>query len=206
MQNRTPRLSHAVPIRLPGQNWSGVPPRWRMRTSVSVCDRVTSSPSGCPTRWSSSLPRSRCGNWCDAAAGVLAAALAERRAIVELADSTLVVGVDPADHPDRVCVSAGFEPGAEDYLAGPVPEVVSPAWKAPTSGGSTGRPKIIVAPTPAVITGTAAGEIMGMQHADAQLVAGPLYHNAPLMFSSYGLLLDIIWWCNRSSTHWRRLS
>ncbi|MGC7299561.1 acid--CoA ligase, partial [Mycobacteroides abscessus subsp. massiliense] len=71
--------------------------------------------------------------------------LAERRAIVELADSTLVVGVDPADHPDRVCVPAGFEPGAEDYLAGPVPEVVSPAWKAPTSGGSTGRPKIIVA-------------------------------------------------------------
>ncbi|MUM17770.1 MULTISPECIES: AMP-binding protein [unclassified Mycobacteroides] len=115
--------------------------------------------------------------------------LAERRAIVGLADSSLVVGVDPAEHPDRVCVPAGFEPTVQDVAAGPLPLVVSPAWKAPTSGGSTGRPKIIVAPSPAAITGTAAGEVMGMQAGDVQLVAGPLYHNAPLMFSSYGLLL-----------------
>src|SRR5690606_34597598 len=36
-------------------------------------------------------------------------------------------------------VPADHEPGAPDDS--PLPDVVSPAWKAPTSGGSTGRPK-----------------------------------------------------------------
>src|SRR4051794_24172399 len=71
---------------------------------------------------------------------------AERRAIVDLAGSTLVVGASPEDPPGRRCVPADFSPAAGTSTE-PLPEVVSPAWKAPTSGGSTGRPKVIVAGT-----------------------------------------------------------
>lgn len=115
--------------------------------------------------------------------------LAERRAIVELANSSLVVGVDSADHPDRHCIPTDFEPSDEDRSGPPLPDAVSPAWKAPTSGGRTGRPKIIVAPTPAAGSEPLPGTGIHMLAQDTQLVAGPMYHNAPLMFSLYGLLL-----------------
>ncbi|MBB4679405.1 AMP-binding protein [Crossiella cryophila] len=113
---------------------------------------------------------------------------AERAAIVELADSALVVGADPADHPGRTCVAADFQP--DPVLAdGPLPEVVSPAWKASTSGGSTGRPKLIVAGAAAKGTPALAAAIARMRSADSQLVAGPLYHNSPLTASITGLLV-----------------
>lgn len=102
----------------------------------------------------------------------------ERAAIVELADSKLVVGAEPGSHGDRTCVAEGYE--APAHLSGsPIePDRVSPAWKATTSGGSTGTPKLIVSGEsgriyPAAITG---------MHATAEstvLVPGPLYHNAP---------------------------
>lgn len=112
---------------------------------------------------------------------------AERRTIVELADPKLVLGVADGVHEGRVCLPAGFEPdpALED---GPLPEQVSPASKAPTSGGSTGRPKLIVAGSPAA--GIAeAGMVFGMQPGDCQLVPGPLYHNAPFVMSTSGLML-----------------
>ena len=61
----------------------------------------------------------------------------ELHAIVELADSRLVVGVEPEAVPGRACLPAGHvpHPSIED---GPLPDATSPAWKAPTSGGSTG--------------------------------------------------------------------
>ncbi|GAA0636343.1 AMP-binding protein [Kutzneria viridogrisea] len=112
----------------------------------------------------------------------------ERQAIVELANSALVVGADPIDHPDRTCIAVGFQPdpALDD---GPLPEVVSPAWKAPTSGGSTGRPKLIVAGAAAEGAPELAGAVARMRPDDSQLVAGPLYHNAPLTVSLTGLLL-----------------
>jgi bile acid-coenzyme A ligase len=111
----------------------------------------------------------------------------ERQAIVELADSALVIGVRAEDHPGRPTVPAGFapDPVTDDS---PLPEVVSPAMRAPTSGGSTGRPKLIVfgsrAESPA-----AAGVMFGMEPEDVHLVPGPLYHNSPLSLSSTGLLM-----------------
>ena len=64
----------------------------------------------------------------------------ELDAIVELANPSLVVGLDA---PGRTCVPIGFVPDPELSDA-PLPVKVAAAWKAPTSGGSTGRPKLIV--------------------------------------------------------------
>ncbi|MFD9890853.1 AMP-binding protein [Amycolatopsis sp. NPDC059027] len=113
---------------------------------------------------------------------------AERRAIVDLADSALVVGADPVDHPGRTCVAADFQPDPvlDD---GMLPEVVSLAWKASTSGGSTGRPKLIVSGNAAEGAPALAGAVARMRPDDSQLVAGPLYHNSPLTASLTGLLV-----------------
>lgn len=112
---------------------------------------------------------------------------AERQAIIDLADSALVLGAEPGSHDGRICLPAGFVPD-ESCTDDPLPEVVSPAAKAPTSGGSTGRPKLIVAGTPAE-GAPAAGAMFGMAPDDVHLVPGPLYHNAPFGLSTNGLLL-----------------
>jgi bile acid-coenzyme A ligase len=111
----------------------------------------------------------------------------EREAIVELADPPLVVGVDAAAHPDRTTVPLGFEP-APDLSDDPLPDRTAKHWKAPTSGGSTGRPKLIVANQPGV-TDPDRESAIGMQRDGVQLVPGPLYHNGPFVFSMQGLFL-----------------
>ena len=109
----------------------------------------------------------------------------ERQAIVELADSALVVGADPAAHPGRTVVPVGFEPdpAIDDSQ---LPDIITKRWKAPTSGGSTGRPKLIVAVDPGVTNTETPG--MGQQRDGVACVPGPLYHNAPFSFSSGALM------------------
>jgi bile acid-coenzyme A ligase len=113
---------------------------------------------------------------------------AELKAIVALADSRLVVGVQQSDHPDRSCLGVDFTPDA-GLSDEPLPEVVSPAWKAPTSGGSTGRPKLIVSGSGAEGSPALNAAIYLFGPEDSQIVAGPLYHNAPLSHAISGLLL-----------------
>jgi bile acid-coenzyme A ligase len=112
----------------------------------------------------------------------------ERQAIVELANSKLVIGADPADHPGRACLPIAYQPDPALSDA-PHDELVSPALKAPTSGGSTGRPKLIVSGSEAVGSGAILTALFGMLESDVQLVPGPLYHNAPLTMAFGGLLL-----------------
>ena len=112
--------------------------------------------------------------------------LRERQAIVDLAASRLVVGVEAGLHGERATLPAGFRPG-DDIDPGPLPEAVSPAWKAPTSGGSTGRPKLIVATQPGRYDDLPA-QLFGIRPGRAQLVPGPLYHNAPFLFATLGVL------------------
>lgn len=101
--------------------------------------------------------------------------------IVALADSRVVVGVDAAEVGGRPTLPADFVPDA-DIDATPLPDAVSPSWKAPTSGGSTGRPKLILAGTPSELeedapsTFTTAGGTIVMP--------GPLYHNGPFVWST----------------------
>jgi bile acid-coenzyme A ligase len=113
---------------------------------------------------------------------------AERAAIVDLADSKLVIGAATGEHPGRLHLSADLVPDA-DVSDEDLPEVVSPAFKAPTSGGSTGRPKLIVAGQGAEGSAAVAAWLFGFEPSDCQVVAGPLYHNAPITQATSGLFL-----------------
>ncbi|HEY5335129.1 MAG TPA: AMP-binding protein [Mycobacteriales bacterium] len=107
----------------------------------------------------------------------------ELEAIVELADSRVVIGAEIGGRP---WLPAGFEadPALSDGL---LPDEAGFSWKAPTSGGSTGRPKIILAGSPALVDPEVSG-ISYMPRDGVQLVPGPLYHNGPFIYSMRGLL------------------
>ncbi len=107
-------------------------------------------------------------------------------ALVEVADPAVLVGLEPPGH-NRPWI-AGDEPldGLEDS---PLPPLISPSWKAMTSGGSTGRPKLIVATIPAVLEQVvAAGPMLRIGERETFLCTGPLYHNGPFLFSMIALL------------------
>ena len=112
----------------------------------------------------------------------------ERDAIVDLAQTPIVIGV-PLGTYDRPCIPANWT-GADGYSSAPVDDIVPPSIKATTSGGSTGRPKVIVSTAPGVIDPTKPMDAArGMTVEGCQLVPGPLYHNGPFGYSSHGLLL-----------------
>jgi bile acid-coenzyme A ligase len=97
----------------------------------------------------------------------------ERVAIIELASPALVV-IEPIE-PDLLL--------ADDQLPD---DPVASSWKAPTSGGSTGRPKIILSGAPATADPDRPGPFdMGLD--GVHLVPGPLYHNGPFVFSTQAL-------------------
>ncbi|WP_181779612.1 AMP-binding protein [Pseudonocardia pini] len=110
---------------------------------------------------------------------------AELAALVALADPAVVVGLDPAD-------GRPWLTGDEDLGEGeaePLPDVVGPSWKAPTSGGSTGRPKLIVAGQVASVEAVLArAPLLRIDRDGVFLSSAPLYHNAPYMFSLMALL------------------
>lgn len=96
---------------------------------------------------------------------------AERDRILDLADPAIVVD---------------DEPDVRAHDDGELPERSPTYWKALTSGGSTGRPKLIVSrdrpwfePDHPVVE--------YMHAAGVHLVAGPLYHNAAFIYAMRGL-------------------
>jgi bile acid-coenzyme A ligase len=103
--------------------------------------------------------------------------VAELDAIVALADPALVVRAEPGEVAGRACVSGeALVDEADDD--GPLPDRVSPAWKAPTSGGSTGRPKLIVSGRPGLVNWLEIA-FWRLDDATTALMPGPLYHNGP---------------------------
>ena len=104
----------------------------------------------------------------------------EFRAIMALAKPSAVIGV-PSELADGCrTIPPGYQPGP-GLSDDPLPDVTSPAWKAPTSGGSTGRPKLIVSGDPATFDedvpprfGTTDG---------CMVIPAPLYHNGPIVWS-----------------------
>ena len=116
----------------------------------------------------------------------------ELAAIVELANSKVVIGVDPSSdvasqlHAGVDCIGVGYR-SPNTMADDPLPDAVSPAWKAPTSGGSTGRPKLIVSGDAAEIDTDI--EPMFMLAPDGCLIMpGPLYHNGPAVWACQALL------------------
>lgn len=114
----------------------------------------------------------------------------ELAAIVELADSTVVVGAPDSAMsmlPDSIHHLAIGHRSSPDYSDSPLPDATSPAWKAPTSGGSTGRPKLIVSGDPAVYD-TEAPLPFSLAFNGCLVMPGPLYHNGPAVWACQALL------------------
>ncbi|HJZ10410.1 MAG TPA: AMP-binding protein, partial [Trebonia sp.] len=110
----------------------------------------------------------------------------ERAAIVDLADPALVVGAPPSDGQTWPVLQA--VPG--ELPAGPFTPGVSPEWKLMTSGGSTGRPKLIGATQPALseLVGPA-GALVHLRRDGCVLMTGPLAHNGPFVVTTCAMLL-----------------
>ena len=109
----------------------------------------------------------------------------ERKAIVELAQPALVVGVEAGDYRDVSSVPAGYEPDAA-LCDEALPDVVSENVRAMTSGGSTGRPKIILDTLPAQVDPEVPQN--RMKAGGTLLAPGPLYHAGPFITSWQALL------------------
>jgi len=102
---------------------------------------------------------------------------AERARVLDIVRPSLVVD-------GRVTVSAAD--------SSPLPDAVASSWKAPTSSGSTGVPKVLRDPHPATVDpdGPVAPFVPhGVDgHGVVQLVAGPLFHAAPFTYAMRGLM------------------
>ncbi len=109
----------------------------------------------------------------------------ERHAIVELADPPVVVGADPAEHPGRRVLPPDHVPSG-GHAPDPLPDRVPRHARAMTSGGSTGRPKLIVETAPARCDPLAPEN--GMRLDGVTLVPGPLHHAGPFITAWQTLL------------------
>jgi bile acid-coenzyme A ligase len=116
--------------------------------------------------------------------------LRERDQILEVANPTVVVS-DWDDVPYPSLNSADLE-RSRTCSTEPLPDKVAHPGKSVGSGGSTGRPKIIVDPAPWArsLHNPRLQEVGGFRPGQVQLIAGPLYHNSPFSWSQYGLFYD----------------
>ena len=103
---------------------------------------------------------------------------AELKALVELAQTPVVIGA-PSE-PVGVPALTVDELLSSERDDSDLPDRIAPAWKAPTSGGSTGRPKLIVAGQPGLASAVMA-EFWQIARDDIVLMPGPLYHNGPFV-------------------------
>ena len=104
--------------------------------------------------------------------------------IVALAAPSLLVGAAAEAHQGTGCLAPGYcpDPALSDA---PLPEITTTYWKAMTSGGSTGRPKLIVSKDPATVD--LLEERLGLSPEQVALIPGPLYHNGPFSLSMSAL-------------------
>ncbi len=110
--------------------------------------------------------------------------LAELKAIADLANAPLVISETPLEIGRRVVTLDALMAENDSDL----PDAISPSWKAPTSGGSTGRPKLIVAGAPGVVQEVGAA-LWRIGREDVVLMPGPLYHNGPLVTAFPALMM-----------------
>ncbi len=114
---------------------------------------------------------------------------AELQAIVDLADPPVVIAL-PGMETDRRRVSV------DDLLAlsddeRDLDDRIAPSLKAPTSGGSTGRPKLILAGAPGTtLAAPPDGGLWRFRFGDTAIVPGPLYHNGPFLAALGGIVYD----------------
>ncbi len=113
----------------------------------------------------------------------------ELSAIIDLMQPRLVIGGEAT----RAAGVAFMDEAAtydETLSPDPLPEQIAAHVKAIASGGSTGRPKVIVDHAPSVCDPD--NPSLGMQGGDTVVIPGPLYHAAP-----FGLAyMALCWGCH----------
>src|SRR5262245_40036053 len=110
----------------------------------------------------------------------------ERFAILAEAKPALVIGVDREAAPGCASVPAGFTPEPR-HGDGPLPDRTSPSRQALASGGSTGRPKLIVDALSAECDPTQ--PFYGNEPGSTVLVPGPQYHAAGFLNTTITLVI-----------------
>ncbi|RXH10349.1 AMP-binding protein [Bradyrhizobium guangzhouense] len=107
----------------------------------------------------------------------------EAAAVLDILKPALVVGGE-TDWNAANRLPADFVP--EGFSDEQIDPPVARYWKAMTSGGSTGRPKVILDHHPAVVD-IALPLPLNIPSNASLLNPGPLYHNAPFILSHYAL-------------------
>ena len=104
----------------------------------------------------------------------------ERDQIIEVGEPKLITGVPDGSHEGYRTLPVGYEPDSV-ISDEPLPEKIAASFKAMTSGGSTGRPKLIVTTSPAVWD--IDSDRLHTQLQGSMLIPGPLYHNGPFVWA-----------------------
>lgn len=106
------------------------------------------------------------------------APIAELQEMIGLLAPRLVIGVSAENLPGFAAIPADFQ--ADPALSdAPLPEAAAKNWKASVSGGSTGRPKVIVGEAPASLDPQQRLAVLRIKLDDVMLTPAPMYHNAP---------------------------
>lgn len=105
----------------------------------------------------------------------------EFEALIELARPAIVIGPRGVDLEDLLA--------AIDGTPDPLPAAVCDTWKIMGTGGSTGRPKLIVDSAEQPRHAVTAARALGLRAGSTQLIAGPLYHNGPFAFTLFHILV-----------------
>jgi bile acid-coenzyme A ligase len=103
--------------------------------------------------------------------------LAELQAIVAVAKPRRIIAADAGLRQALAALPADFGRHHADIT--PIEPLIAPRWKAMSSGGSTGLPKIIVAPGPNALDPTRKPPLRFPEEGPI-LSTGPVYHNMPL--------------------------
>jgi bile acid-coenzyme A ligase len=108
--------------------------------------------------------------------------------ILVLAKPAIVVGLrtEGAATGSIKFLGRDYQPDSQLSDSALLPHRISPIWKAVTSGGSTGRPKVILAGEPSLLD-PAGGADFGMAQDGVHMICGPLYHNAPFFYSTMSI-------------------
>ena len=112
----------------------------------------------------------------------------ELQAIIELAKAPLVIA-EFSHEVDRPVMSVAELTALSDDDSD-LPDQTPPASKAPTSGGSTGRPKLILAGQPGLSLKDATEvPFYSIRPEQTVLLPAPLYHNAPFTLTMSATLM-----------------
>jgi bile acid-coenzyme A ligase len=110
---------------------------------------------------------------------------AERDALIELGRPVAIIADAPELDGINRTEMAGLLSNTPAYPDTPPPDTLPQPAKAVASGGSTGKPKLIVSPGAFAYPrrNHPLGLILRLEEGDMMYSPGPLYHNAPFLFS-----------------------